>query len=160
MSTKSLLLALLVCALFAVKAEAATVSFLIVETGLSADAGMNPHSGLWESGLLDVFFEAGHIVSNAPVMRLYGPPAGDFPEEAQKELDEALEGGVEYFIIALLDYDASDSPRPRNISLRVFATNPRKMLYEQRYTDKSSMTLKDEYDNLKKVARSLISHLN
>ena len=49
--------------------------------------------GLWESGLMDVFFEAGHIVSNAPALRLDRKPAEAFPEAARPELNEAIAGG-------------------------------------------------------------------
>jgi hypothetical protein len=160
MSKKGPLMALFLGLVCAFCLEAATVSFLVVETGLSAGAASNQHSGLWESGLLDVFFEAGHIVSNAPVMRLSEKPAGDFPDEARAEFDEAAEGGVEYFIIALLDYDASENPRPQNVSLRMFKMNPFKKIFEQQYADKTSKNIADEFENLKKIARGLVPHLN
>jgi hypothetical protein len=160
MSAKSLLCALLLCVLPVAGVKAATVSFLVVETGLSAEAGANQHSGLWESGLLDVFFEAGHIVSNAPVLRIFESPVTDLPEEAGTDLDEAREGGVEFFILALLDYDASENPRPQNVLLRIFRMNPFKKIYEQQYADRTSKNLADEFENLKKAARTLVSHLN
>ncbi|GHV94760.1 hypothetical protein AGMMS50293_10800 [Spirochaetia bacterium] len=160
MVRKGHFLLLLLGALLGSPLAAATVSFMVVETGLPVEAGANQYSGLWESGLLDVFFEAGHIVSNAPVLRLYEKSMEEFPEEAREELNGAVEGGAEYFILAMLDYDAANLQKPRNISLRLFRTNPYKKLYEQQYADQASRTLKDEYDNLKKVARGLVSHLN
>ena len=171
MAKRRLFAPLVLSALLAVPLEAATVSFLVIETGLPEEWGTSQHSGLWESGLLDVFFEAGHIVSNAPVRRLPRKPTAKFPEEAQAELAEALEGGAEYFILALLEYDAPEpgtdgaagSPntqKPRNISLRVFKARSHALVYEQQYADKTSTNLKDEYDSLKKAARTLIPHLN
>jgi hypothetical protein len=143
--------------------QAATVSFLVIETGLPAETEASQHSSLWESGLLDVFFEAGHIVSNAPIMRLSGKPAKVFPDEAKADLDEALEGGAEYFILALLDYASSaaaDIQKPTNIALRLFKTKPHKLIFEQQYADKSSQTLNDEFTSLKQAVRGLIPHLN
>jgi hypothetical protein len=172
MAKKRLFAGLVLYILAAFHLEAATVSFLVIETGLPAEWGASQHSGLWESGLLDVFYEAGHIVSNAPVLRLTEKPRAKFPEEARADLNEALQGGAEYIILALLEYEApadvksgsgaapADIQKPRNISLRVFRASPQTLLYEQQYTDKTSATLKDEYDSLKKAVRTLIPHLN
>ena len=83
MAKKCLMTVVFLCVFFLFRVEAATVSFLVIETGLTDEAGSRQHSGLWESGLLDVFFESGHIVSNAPILRLLSKPSGDFPEEAK-----------------------------------------------------------------------------
>jgi hypothetical protein len=141
--------------------NAATVSFLVIETGLPSESGVNQYSGLWESGLLDVFFEFGHIVSNAPVMRLDYTPEETFPEEARKNLDEALEGGVEYFIIALLKYrqDSDGMLRPDNVSLRMFRVKNCEFVYEMKHRDTKIKPIKEEFDSLKNVARGLISRL-
>ena len=148
---------LLIIFFSAISLNAATVSFLVIETGLDADPEANLHSSLWESGLLDVFFESGHIVSNAPVMRLYKKPVEKFPAEAQNDFNEALEGGVEYFIIAMLDYqNGVNAQRPQNITLRLFKTRPFEMLFEQKITDTNPRSTKEEYDNLKKAARVLL----
>ena len=159
MAKKCLLLGLLFCVFTGLRLEAATVSFLVIETGLSAEAEKKALSGLWESGLLDVFFEAGHIVSNAPVMRLDSNPAKELPDEAQAEFDGAVEGGADFFILALLNYQA-DSAKPEHISLRLFRINPYKKLFEQRYSDAVTRNMKDEYDSLRKVVRELVPHLN
>jgi hypothetical protein len=153
----------LIFALFVIRPlGAATVSFMVIETGLPSESGANQYSGLWESCLLDVFFEAGHIVSNAPVMRLgYAPPGEIFPEEAREELEEALEGGVELFIIALLQYQqVSDGVfRPGNVSLRVFRAQNCKLLFEMKHADTKAKPIKEEFDSLKNVARGLVSQL-
>jgi hypothetical protein len=155
-------LGLLICGFSIFRLEAATISFLVIETGLPEEMGASQHSGLWESGFLDVFFEAGHIVSNAPVLRLSHNPTAVFPEEARVDLAEAVEGGAEYFILALLDYPAPISqkiPKPRQISLRIFRTKPQTLLYEGQYVDTGSTTLKDEYDSLKKAVQQLVPHV-
>ena len=154
---------LLFLAFFAViPLSAANVSFLIIETGLAMEADNNQYSGLWESGLLDVFFESGHIVSNAPIMRLEYKPTGVFPEEAERDRDDALEGGVDYFILALLDYQnrGEDNTRPLNISLRIFKTRPWTMIYERQYSDTRSRTINEEYDSLKQIVRGLVPRVN
>ena len=173
MAKRRLSVGLALCALLAVRLEAATVSFQVIETGLPEELGTSQHSGLWESGLLDVFFEAGHIVSNAPVLRLARKPAAKFPDEIQANFAEALEGGAEYFVLALLEYAVppgaggppsgaalSNVQKPRNISLRVFKTKPYKLLYEQQYADGASADLKEAYDSVKRAVRTLIPHLN
>jgi hypothetical protein len=141
----------------------ATVSFLVLETGLEETQGASHYSSLYESGLLDVFFEAGHIVSNAPIRRLSGIPKQAFPEEAKHDLEEALEGGMEYFILAQLDYAVPAGEKiekPHNIFLRIFSVNPYRLVYEQRYSGQVLPTLDDEYLEVKRRAKNLIAHLN
>jgi hypothetical protein len=156
---KKFLAAAILSVFFVSGIEAANVSFLVVESGLSLEAKSNQHSELWESGLLDVFFEAGHIVSNAPILRLEGKPAGEFPQEARDEMDEAIMGGAEYFIVALLDYDAAVQI-PQNISLQLFRLNPYKKIIEQQHTGKAFNTTREEYEDLKVAVRGLVPHLN
>ena len=139
--------------------KAANVSFLVVETGLSFEAGANQHSGLWEDGLLDVFFDAGHIVSNAPILRIEAKPAWGFPEEAEGDLNEAIEGGADFFILAFLDYTVGANA-PQNIFLQLYRIDPYKKIFEQQYTGKTFKSNKEEYDNLKAIVKGLVPHLN
>jgi hypothetical protein len=141
---------------------AATVSFLVVETGLPRETEQNVYSGLWESGLLDVFFEAGHIVSNAPVKRLDTKPRSPLPGEFRGDLNDAAEGGAEYFILALLDYPpaaVNEIPKPQNISLKIFRIRPYKLLYEQGYSEKGSANIDEEFTTIKQSIRGLVPHL-
>jgi hypothetical protein len=151
------LITLVLCALIGFPLNAAAVSFLVIETGLPPGSEGNRYSILWEDGLLEVFFDEGHIVFNAPMMRLDRKPSAAFPREAQNSLDEALGGGAEYFVLALVDYSILT---PRNVSLRLFRTRPYKMLYEQQYADRDSRTEKEEYANVKQAVLGLVSHLN
>jgi hypothetical protein len=142
--------------------SAATVSFLVIESGLSEEEGANSWSRLWENSLLDVFFEEGFIVSNAPVKRLEIKPRQLFPDEAAEDLAEAVEGGVEYFILALLDYPSpagQANPRPRNITLRVFKAGSRQLLYERHYAGSAFTKRGDEFTRIKQSVRGLIPHL-
>jgi hypothetical protein len=143
--------------------SAAAVSFLVVETGLEEEQGASRYSSLYESGLLDVFFDAGHIVSNAPILRLPKAPKQAFPEEAMHDLEAAIEGGMEYFILAQLDYAVPPGEtieKPRNIFLRIFRVKPYKLVYEQRYDGTALPTMDDEFLEVKQRAGNLIRHLN
>jgi hypothetical protein len=105
--------------------SAATVNVLVLESG----EGPFPFesSALWESCLLDVFFEAGHVVSNSPVLRPAGgfpggEGAGEFPGELLPEL-EALEG-VDYLVLVFLAYPspaAGPGQRPEELRFRVYS---------------------------------------
>jgi hypothetical protein len=138
------------------------VSFMVVETGLQG--GKTGASGLWESGFMDVFFDAGHIVSNAPGMRLDQPlseqPVDAFPEEARRDLEEALNGGSDFFVLVLLDY-AGSSPAARGgqVSLRLWRLHPYQFMFERHYTARANMTSAEELADIKNAARTIMSHL-
>jgi hypothetical protein len=143
-------------------AAAHTVSFLVIETGLNEESPARQASAVWENNLLDVFFEAGHIVSNAPILRLEAPPAADFPEEAREDFDEAALGGADFFVLALLDYrngPGGGEDGPGEISLRVFRTGSRRLVYEQRYAGKPVLPAEEELSAAKSAARALLAHL-
>ncbi|MDR1105336.1 MAG: hypothetical protein LBL44_03165 [Treponema sp.] len=150
---------------FGVCLEAATVSFMVVETGLSPEDGINTCSSLWENGLLDVFFDAGHIVSSAPMLRLKDKPGGELPDEAKDDIAEAAEGGMDFFIVAILEYHSGSgtetgNTKPRQVSLRVFTTSPCRMLFEQQCTEKANVSMDDEFAWVKQEARRLLPRLN
>jgi hypothetical protein len=141
----------------------ATVSFLVLETGLEEGQGASQYSSLYESGLLDVFFDAGHIVSNAPILRLSRVPGQGFPEEAMGDLEEAAEGGMEYFILAQLDYAVPPGEaieKPRTVFLRIFRVAPRTLIYERRYDGTALPTMDDEFLEVRQRAGNLTRHLN
>jgi hypothetical protein len=142
--------------------SAATISFLVIETGLRGELGSTGYSTLWENSLLDVFFEAGHIVSNAPVMRLGQIPAEDFPREALADLREATEGGAEFFILAQLDYRPSRTDTelvPWNIALRIYRTRPYGLVYEGRFEELNASAARDESTRVKQFVRRLIPYI-
>ncbi|MDR2101562.1 MAG: hypothetical protein LBP43_03230 [Treponema sp.] len=149
--------------LLSVPLSAATVSFLVIETGLWEEEGRNEFSTLWESGLMDVFFESGHIVSNAPIMRLPVKPEGEFPEDARRDLDEAREGGAEFFVLALLDYTGSSAAGSRRhpgfIALKLFRIDPYGLLFEEAYTGRVTASANEEFFNAKEAAQTIIPHL-
>jgi len=158
---KSSLAAIILGIFLVFRAEAAMVSFMVIETGLPQDAAKPQYSHLWESALLDVFYEAGHIVCNAPIMRIQLLDAGKVPDAAMAELEQAGEGGADFFILAILDYKTGDASMPPNaVSLKLFSIDPFNQLYEQNVAGKNFRTSKELFDNLKKIAGGLVSRLN
>ena len=150
MLKKLIVSGLLSCILSVFTLGAANVSFMVLETGLPAGSPANPYSATWENALMDVFFEMGHIVSNAPRMRLAEKPAEVFPYEAERDFDSAIEGGMDYFVIALIDHN-----RPRTVSLRLFNTKSQQMLQEQIFEDRRFSTSREEHENIKMAIESL-----
>jgi hypothetical protein len=141
---------------------AATVSFLVIETGLREELVSPGYSVLWENSLLDVFFEAGHIVSNAPLMRLNRLPAEDFPPEALADFSEALEGGADFFVLARLDYRfsrAGAGPEPENIVLRIYRTRPYRLVHEERLENLDASSGRDESVRAARIIRRLIPYI-
>jgi hypothetical protein len=136
----------------ALPAGAATVSVLVMETG-SPGEQTSQYSIMWENGLLEVLFETGHIVSNSPRLTLDEKPSDGFPDEAEKDFEGAKEGGMDYFLIAIVDYTLS------NVSLRLFSTSSPKMIREQKYKVTTYRNIKEEYDSIKAAAESMAVHL-
>ncbi|GHT64262.1 hypothetical protein FACS1894110_03570 [Spirochaetia bacterium] len=159
---KRLLALPLLLVLMTLPLQGATISFLVIETGLWEDAKANEYSSLWENSLMEVFFEEGHIVSNSPVLRLAEKSDKEFPDEAMGDLSGAVEGGVDYFILAMLDFPAAAGGRirkPGDISLRLYKTMPYEFLYEERYAGRNNNNMNDEFARIKQTVRRLLPHL-
>jgi len=149
------LLAYLLLAVF--PAGAASVSFLVMETGLPMESPINQYSTLWENCLLEVFFESGHIVSNAPRLRLAEKPSDGFPDEAEKDVTGARDGGMDYFLIAVMDYQGRQKA---NVVLRLFTVKTQTLIGEQEYGRKTFMTVREEYEDIKKAIRVISARLD
>ena len=134
--------------------NAATISFLVMETGQSKEDPAGQYPILWENGLLEIFFESGHIVTNFPIMKIGEKPAGDFPDEAERDFENAQEGGMDFFLIGIVDYARS------GVSLRLFSTKSPKMIQEQKYTVTSFRSTKEEYENIKTAVKVMAARLN
>jgi hypothetical protein len=148
-------------ALLAFPLSASMVSFLVIETGLEPENNAGEYSSLWEDGLMGIFFDSGHIVSNGTVLRLEKKPTKDFPDEALADFLEASEGGAEYMVMALLEYkNFNGKYRPSGVSLRIFSVSPKKLVYQQQFPTGASADLREEYIRAQEAARAIISHLN
>jgi hypothetical protein len=108
---------------------------------------------------MEVFYESGHIVTNAPLLRLglAKSPVDDLPREVEGDLREAKEGGMEYFIVAVVDN------RDYNVSLRLYNTGSKNMImHKQAYAGKvsgSAKEEKEEHENIKKTIRAMNAQL-
>ncbi|MDR1909981.1 MAG: hypothetical protein LBQ35_08735 [Spirochaetaceae bacterium] len=149
-------------ALSAAPLPAHTVSFIVGETGLSREAPSSDASNRWETGLMDAFFDAGHIVSNAPILRLGSPAREELPPEFMRDFYDAREGGVEFLILALLDYRAWDGRgplEPRRVSLRVFRVTPYQFVVEEQFPLPGRIPDPDILVNARQAGRMLLAHL-
>jgi hypothetical protein len=123
----------------------ATVSCLVIETGLPSGSSKSQYSAMWENNLMDVLFETGHIVSNGRMIRLDRKPPESFPGEAEKDFQEARENGMDYFLIAIIEQNSGS----RTVCLRLFSTNSQKLINEQVYADNSPRSAKEENESIK-----------
>jgi hypothetical protein len=113
-------------------ASASMVSFLIVETGLNEGMQSSLYGSLWEDGLMASFFDAGHIVTNSPILRMEQKPPQDFTGTIKADFDDAVLGGAEYFILCLLDHQVQGRRAvPVNITIRTYRTDTRELIFEQ-----------------------------
>ena len=133
-------------------AEAANISVLILELGQNREPG-NQYSILWENGLMDAFFDSGHIVSNSPIIQIEETPDGDFPAEAERDFGVARAGGMDFFLIALIDYSTP------TVSLRLFDIKSAKMVLEQKYVVTTLRNTKDESDKIKTAAMTMAARV-
>jgi hypothetical protein len=151
----------------------ANISVLVIETGLrdGRPAFYTEMTGVWETGIMDVFFEEGHIVTNARAFALEKKPGKELSDEIQSYITEAEDSGIDYFILAYLNYKTavdtgrfSGRPKPADIEFSLFninsSHNPSKCVWTQHIDLGSTGYSKgEELSRARKVARSLIAHL-
>jgi hypothetical protein len=133
---------------------------------------------VWETGLLDVFFEEGHIVTNAQAFALKTAPGEALPGEIKSYIAEAEEAGIDYFVLAYLNYataaDAAttgantgrsfDPSKPVGIEFNLFNINPARHTSKRTWTQtidlrRENYSAKDERAGARRAARSVIAHL-
>jgi hypothetical protein len=150
--------AALLLVLLTFPASASMVSFLLVETGLSEGA-QSQYSSVWEGGLMDVFFNAGHIVTNLPVARMEKKPA-QLSGQVEVDFHEAVYGGADYFIVGFLEYQIQ-GPRavPASISLKLYSAATGNLVFEQGFPAGTGRNLDDEYRLAQNAGRVIVSHL-
>jgi len=140
-------------------AAASMVSFYVIETGLPENRLNNEHSVQWENAFMDVFFDAGHIISNFPTMRFETRPQGEVMQYASISMMEARNWGIEYIVIAQLDYvDVYQSPA--SITFFVYKVHTNEKLFERQIAGKTYRSIRDEYEDLKVIVRSLVPIIN
>jgi len=144
---------------FIFNAPAYMVSFFIIESGLPPEGAKNQYSQLWENTFFDVFFDAGYIVCNSPMIRVDSKPKMSLEKFIQDEVDEARDGGADYFLVAQIDFN-SDSLKPSEVSLVLFKVTPFRLIKEKKVTGKSYKSEKDEIEDLRSIVKGIVPKIN
>ena len=147
--------------LLAFPASASMVSFLLVETGLDEGAPHTELTSVWEGGLMDAFFNAGHIVTNSPITRMRNRPSRDLSGFIENDFNEAALNGAEYYILGFLEYQAQGGrPVPVGVALRVYTISSQRLIHEQSFPAGTGRNLNEEYRLAQNAGRIIISHIN
>lgn len=159
---KKLSMALILTCMGLMSLRAATVSVLVVEAGLPPGAKSSISASIWESGLMDAFFDAGHIVFNAPVMHIK-EISGSLPPDVMRDFNEARLGGADFFVLVLLNYSGNNQEKlpeyPNEVLLKVFQVSTGSLLYETSITGWTKKTADEEFLIAKQNAGKLIPRL-
>ena len=156
--SKNLLITLVLFFMLNLNADASMVSFFVLETGVADNLVNNEHSMNWESAFMDVFFDAGHIVSNASSLRMRTRPE-DIENTASFEIEDARRGGVDFLFIIQIDYNA-DSPTPENIIIYLYKMIPFTKITERAMTARTYRSSREELDDYKSIVRGFIPLIN
>lgn len=146
-----------------------TILVQIAEQGLSEDYPAVEASSAWEAGLLDGIFDAGHIASNGPILRLGESAKSEGISIPNEEIDEGRKGSADYIIYVLLEYlgPKKDDPIAQKIRLSPLRStvllaqvSPFKVLYRRVYNSLEPSTAgTEDQKTAQMVARNTIAHL-
>ena len=140
-------------------ASASMVCFLVVETGINDEVASTQYSSLWEDGLMSVFFDAGHIVTNHPVERMEKKPAQDLSDGIANSFYDALDGGADYFIVCYLECrDQGGMAVPFDIIIRLYGTSTEELIFERNFPA-GKVNLGEEYQFAQNAGQLLISSI-
>ena len=139
-------------------ASASMVSFLVVETGLNEET-VTQYGSLWEGGLMDVFFDAGHIVTNSPIARMEKMPAEDLSGYIRVDFYEASRSGADYFILGFLEFQNKNARTPSAMVIKIYNTNTEKLVFEQSFSAGIGKSLNDEYQIAKDAGQVIVSNI-
>ena len=131
-------------------AAANIISFYVIESGVPEDRNEILHSVLWENAFLDIFFDAGYIVSNSPILRLDTKPSDILDAIC---IDEAISAGIDIMVIARLDY-APDAHTPEEIALFIYRITPLEKILERQVPGRAR-----DLNDIRAIVRGLIPHL-
>jgi len=159
---KKYYLALILCLVGFMSLGAATVSVLVVEAGLPPGNGCTPSAEIWESGMMDAFFEAGHIVSNAPCHQIavsINKASGSLTSDIGQDLDQARLGGVDFFVLILLNYRDESTELPKDVFIQVFRVSSGDLLYETSLNARVWGSSDEEFLDAKRNAGKVVPQL-
>jgi len=158
MNNKRLVSAAVLFLLLVFPASASMVSFLVVETGLNEET-QTQYGSLWEGGLMDVFFDAGHIVTNYPIARMEERPAEDLSGHIEVDFYEASRGGADYFVLAFLEFQSKEASVPNAVIIKIYNTNTEKLIFERNFSAGTGKNLGEEYQIAKNAGQVIVSNI-
>jgi len=138
------------------KAEGSMVSFYLIETGLSESVNDNQFAVQWENAFMDVFFDGGLIVSNAPVLRLANKPSGDILRYVN--MNDARNAGIDFVIIGQLDFTHNGAPS--DITFFIYQVTPGEKILERHIPGRTTRSAREEYEYMKAIARGFITYIH
>jgi len=133
--------------------SAATVSFYVIEAGMNEESDTKL-SQLWETAFMDVFFDAGYIISNAPVLRLEKSPSNILQVLDFQEADVC---GIDYMLVVLLEYKKELSA-PDSAQFYIFKVNKQEKIVERNIRLKQ-ISSRDDFNDIKSIARGFIPYI-
>jgi len=139
-------------------ASASMVSFLVVETGLSEET-VSQYGSIWEGGLMEVFFDAGHIVTNSPIARMEKRPAEDLSGYIGIDFYEATRGGADYFILGFLEFQNKDAHVPNAMVIKIYNTDTGKLIFERSFPAGTGRNMGEEFQMARDVGQDIISNI-
>ena len=140
--------------------SASMVSFLIVEAGLNDEAPGTQLGAIWEDGLMSSFFDAGHIVTNNPILRLEERPESALFGSVRHDFNDATTGGAEFFILCIIDYRLEDRRIvPVSITIKAYRVGTQELVSEQSFPVGLGRTRIEEIRNAQDAGRIIISQL-
>jgi len=152
MLKKYLVFVLFFCVLILPRLFGAAVSCLVIETGPPSEGPKNQYSTMWENNLMEVFFDTGHIVTNARMIRLNQKPGESFPGAAERDYQEARANGMDFFLIAIIEQN-------QTVCLRLFSTRSQELIKEQIYADSKPKSAKEETESIKRTISLIAAQL-
>ncbi|MDR0551778.1 MAG: hypothetical protein LBG72_07140 [Spirochaetaceae bacterium] len=140
------------------------IAVMVVETNIAENAA-GKHAAIWESGIMDFFFSEGFIVSNAQSIRIPQNDRIDFPKEALKDFQDAIQNGSDFFVLATLNYipssDGKSPPVLSTASLKLFRISPYRFVCEKKIdtTEAKLLLPKDEWTAVNTATQSLLPYM-
>ena len=154
--SKRNVIAVILCLFLSFAAEASMISFCVVETGVPMDLNERRQSLFWENAFMDVFFDAGYIVSNNPILRLVGKPSDEIIREF--DIMDFRRAGIDFMIIAKLDYNSDLTLS--EVSFFIYKVSSENKIFERRLERMPPRNERDEYAYMKSIARGLITYID
>ena len=162
MNSKRLVVLALLLILFCSPVFASLISFMFVETGLGlGDEISGPqHGSVWEGGLMEVFFEAGYIVTNSPISRMERKPDQVLSGIILTDFEEAAVGGADFYILGFLECRVHGGLAiPLNMTIIAYETYSKEPVFEHIFSISSERTINQEFEFAKDAGIILLNQI-